>query len=111
MNDELLRRLAACERRNRILIVTNVAVVVLLLIAACRTTALDDAKTPRSLTVSELNVVDHNGVLRAKLAGDFPDPIIQGQRRSRQSPAGGLLLFDDRVRNAAASRRSSRATP
>jgi hypothetical protein len=41
------------------------------------------------LTVSEVNVVDEKGVVRARLAGDFHD------EKRRGSKAAGLIVYDD----------------
>ena len=68
----------------RLLILTNVA---LLIVAA--------APKNKVLTVSEIDVVDSKGVIRARLGGDLPDPVINGKRLSRGSKAAGVLLYDD----------------
>jgi hypothetical protein len=63
----------------RLLILTNIAI---LIVAAA-------PKKPSVLTLSELNVVDSKGVVRARLAGDFHDEARRG------SKAAGLMLYDD----------------
>lgn len=68
-----------------ILIVFNLA---LLTIAAA-------PKKPQVLTVSEVDIVDAKGVIRARLAGDLPDAVINGKVVHRGVKAGGLLLYDD----------------
>ena len=68
-----------------ILIVLNLA---LLTIAAA-------PKKPEVLTVSELDVVDAKGVIRARLGGDLPDAVVNGKVRHRGQKAAGLLLYDD----------------
>ena len=53
------------------------------------------AATPQSLKVSELIVVDANGVERVRIGGDLPDAVYNGKRVSRGGKAGGVLLYDD----------------
>jgi hypothetical protein len=87
-------RLAATERRLHLLIVLNIAVLVAFASATCRTTAANDPK-PQVLTVSEVDVVDTHGVIRARLGGDLPDAVLNGKRVPRGQKASGLLLYDD----------------
>jgi hypothetical protein len=47
------------------------------------------------LTVSEINVVDPQGVVRVRLGGDLPDSVVNGKRRPRGQKASGVLLYDD----------------
>ncbi|MGA7158795.1 MAG: hypothetical protein WBY53_18260 [Acidobacteriaceae bacterium] len=49
---------------------------------------------PAKLTVSELTVVDSNGVVRARIGGDLPDAVIQGKVHPRGQAAAGVLLYD-----------------
>jgi hypothetical protein len=63
-----------------VLIVLNLA---LLTIAAT-------PKQPRVLTVSEINVVDEKGVVRARIAGHLPEMYENGQPRV----AAGMLVYD-----------------
>ena len=66
----------------RLLIVTNVA---LLLLAAA-------PKKPTVLSVSELDIVDSKGVVRARLAGNLPETYANGKPIGRG--AAGMLLYD-----------------
>jgi hypothetical protein len=87
-------RLAASERRLHLLIVLNIAVLAAIASATCRTTAANDTK-PQVLTVSEVDIVDAHGVIRARLGADLPDAVLNGKRVSRQQKPSGLLLYDD----------------
>ncbi len=87
-------RLAASERRLHLLIVLNIAVLLALATATCRTAAANDTK-PQVLTVSEVDIVDAHGVIRARLGGDLPDSVLNGKRVPRGQKASGLLLYDD----------------
>lgn len=87
-------RLAATERRLHLLIVLNIAVLVAIASASCRTTAAKDPK-PQVLTVSEVDIVDAHGVIRARLGADLPDAVLNGKRVPRQQKPSGLLLYDD----------------
>jgi hypothetical protein len=51
--------------------------------------------TPKSLTVSELVVVDPKGVVRARIGGSLPNMLVVGQRMARSQQAAGLLLYDE----------------
>jgi len=70
-------RLTASERRLHLLIVLNIAVLVAIVSASCRTTAAKDPK-PQVLTVSEIDIVDARGVIRARLGADLPDAVLNG---------------------------------
>jgi len=45
--------------------------------------------------VSQINVVDANGTIRARIGGDLPDAVIQGKQRPRGQKIAGILLYDD----------------
>ncbi|MFL6211808.1 MAG: hypothetical protein ACJ74W_23375 [Pyrinomonadaceae bacterium] len=49
---------------------------------------------PQSLRVSELVVVDQNGVERVRVGGDLPDAVINGKRVPRGEKAAGVLIYD-----------------
>jgi hypothetical protein len=69
----------------RFLVAINVVV---LIVAAA-------PKKPQVLTVSEVDIVDAKGVVRARLGGDLPDSVVNGKVRHRGAKAAGLLLYDD----------------
>jgi hypothetical protein len=66
----------------RLLILTNIAI---LIVAAA-------PKKPSVLTLSELNVVDSKGVVRARIAGNLPETYSNGKPVGRG--AAGVLLYD-----------------
>src|SRR5438874_8284634 len=66
----------------RLLVLTNIT---LLIVAAA-------PKKPSVLTVSELNVVDSKGVVRARIAGNLPETYSNGKPVGRG--AAGVLLYD-----------------
>lgn len=56
--------------------------------------ALDER--PGRLTVSELAVVDADGVVRVRVGGDLPDAVIDGRRIGRGGEkVAGVMLYDD----------------
>src|ERR1051326_2543154 len=67
-----------------ILVVMNLA---LLTIAA--------TPTKKVLTVSEVDIVDAKGVIRARLGADLPDAVIDGKTIKRGGNPAGLMLYDD----------------
>lgn len=90
MNGGLPARIEALERANRRLTGAVGALVLALGVAAVTAASQVEPK----LRVSELEVVDGRGVVRARLAGDVPDPVIQGRLIRRDSRMSGLILCD-----------------
>lgn len=68
-----------------LLVVMNLA---LLTIAAA-------PKKPQVLTVSEVDIVDAKGVIRARLGADLPDAVVEGKTHKRGGNPAGLMLYDD----------------
>jgi hypothetical protein len=66
----------------RLLILTNIA---LLIVAA-------SPKQPKVLTVSQIDIVDSKGVVRARIAGNLPETFSNGKPVGRG--AAGMLLYD-----------------
>src|SRR5205085_4707750 len=66
----------------RLLIISNIA---LLIVAAA-------PKKSSVLTVSQLDIVDSKGVVRARLAGNLPETYANGKAIGRG--AAGMLLYD-----------------
>ena len=66
----------------RLLILTNIA---LLIVAAT-------PKQPKVLTVSQIDIVDSKGVVRARIAGNLPETFTNGKPVGRG--AAGMLLYD-----------------
>jgi len=97
---ELMARLESLERANRrltrILIFTVVAAGAYTLMPL-RASYLAHAQQSRPdvLEVRELRVMDSRGIERVKIAGNLPDPIIQGKRVPRQGAVAGVLIFDE----------------
>ncbi len=97
MEQEVLSRLAACERANRRL--SRIVGVLLLaiaggILASCIATARAESSDPEVITVSELRVVDRRGVVRVRIGGDLPDAVVQGKRTPRRDRAAGVLVYD-----------------
>jgi hypothetical protein len=59
--------------------------IILLVVAAA-------PRRPKIVTVSELDVVDSNGVVRARIAGNLPETYSGGKPIGRN--AAGVLLYD-----------------
>jgi hypothetical protein len=96
MSDELALRFSALERRWRILVGLQGALFLgfaALLVSWSRVP--QTPQEPKALTVSELAVVDENGTVRARIAGQVPDAIIDGERVRRGGRAAGVVLYDD----------------
>lgn len=95
---ELERRMQYCEERNRrlarLVSMQSLTLVIVLatLIANCTTSR--PANGARPLRVSELIVVDSEGIERVRIGGDLPDAVIGGKRMPRGQKAAGLLLYD-----------------
>lgn len=89
----LADRLAACERAHRRLLrlVCVQCIAAAVLVVACTTAA---PRTPASLRVTELVIVDPAGVERVRIGGDLPDAVIGGNRVPRGEKAAGVLLYD-----------------
>jgi len=89
--------MSSLESRLRVILVVNSVLFVamfVVLAASCRTTGAGSSP-PQALTVSELNVVDPNGIVRVRIGGDLPDAVINGKRVPRGQKAAGVLLYDD----------------
>jgi hypothetical protein len=98
MNDTSVARIAALERRQRILLATNVLALSLFAAATIFNPSLSvkaqqKAETT-SLTLSELSIVDSKGTVRVRLGGNLPDAIVNGKIKPRGQRASGILLYD-----------------
>jgi hypothetical protein len=51
-------------------------------------------RTPQSLRVRQLAVVDEHGIERVLLAAPLPDPIVLGKRVSRGGAVSGIIILD-----------------
>ena len=86
--------LAEVERRlRRVTIQSRIqAGLLALLVAGGLAGFMMDA--PGSLRVSELVVVDAEGVERVRISGDLPDAVVDGRRLVRGEKAAGVILYD-----------------
>ena len=97
MTGESSLRIVALESRLRLLLVVNAALflaMLAVLVVSCSTSS-HASLPPQMLTVSELKVLDPNGVVRVRVGGDLPDAVINGKRVPRGQKAAGVLLYDD----------------
>lgn len=97
MDHDGLARIAALERRQRLL----VAAIVLMLgvlgvtnVVRPQMVQAQQKAEPRKITASELVIVDDTGKVRIRLGGDLPDAVINGKPRPRGQRAAGVLLYD-----------------
>lgn len=102
MSDGLAERVAACEvenirlrklvrRQNRIWTAAMLAAVIGTATAsiAVKTSVFD------SIQAKDITIVDHNGVIRARMSGDMPDAVAFGGRVvKRGSKAAGFMIYD-----------------
>lgn len=100
MDERIIARLAALEADNRRLkrLVAGLgsALAVAGVVAGAWSCAgATKETTPVSLRVSELVVVDGQGVERVRIGGDLPDAVIQGKTVPRGEKVAGVMLYDD----------------
>tara|TARA_R110002051_G_scaffold1355_2_gene7489 strand:- start:1532 stop:2161 length:630 start_codon:yes stop_codon:yes gene_type:complete len=90
----VLVELAEVERRlRRVTIQSRIQTGLLALVVAGGLAGfMMDA--PGSLRVSELVVVDAEGVERVRISGDLPDAVVDGRRLVRGEKAAGVILYD-----------------
>jgi hypothetical protein len=100
--EQVLQRLDACEGANRRLkraVLVQTAALLILIAVLCLSCASSRGEADPSnsgvLRVSELVVVDRQGVERVRIGGDLPDAVIKGKRVPRRARAAGILLYDD----------------
>lgn len=90
----LENRLTAMEARlGRLRMQSRVQLGVIGLMAAAGLAAFAQ-NAPGKLTVSELVVVDPDGVERVRIGGDLPDAVVNGRRIVRGEKAAGVILYD-----------------
>ncbi len=88
-------RIAVLERRQRLFLAVNVAVIILLVLVVGefeRKVHAQEKQDAKTLVLSELTIVDSNGVIRARVGGNLPDANKKVPRGSR---IAGLLLYDE----------------
>ena len=91
MGNDLEARLHRIERHNRL-----VAAAAVFLIGAVVFINRDQTlgAQNQSLRVSEIVVVDENGVERVRIGGKLPDPVVNGRSAPRGGQLAGILLYD-----------------
>jgi hypothetical protein len=98
MNDTAVARLEALERRHRRLLLINVLGLCALAVAALLQPGFavraQEKVDPKSLTLSELVIVDNDGKARLRLGGSLPDAVQNGKTKPRGQRAAGILLYD-----------------
>ncbi len=97
MADDLIARLTVLERRWRFLLGVQCAVILglVVLLIGGRSGARLAAQDQKSLTLSELTIVDPKGMVRARIGGDLPDAVIDGKPVHRAERAAGVILYDE----------------
>ena len=97
MDDTTIARIAALERRQRLLLTMTIALLCTLVAAAIfqpRPARAQEKVETKSLTLSELVIVDNLGNVSLRLGGNLPDAIVNGKTRPRGQRAAGVLLYD-----------------
>jgi hypothetical protein len=92
MDSDLQARLGRIERRSRLVTALVVLLIGGIVFVGVRRTLV--AQT-QSLRVSEIVVVDSNGVERIRIAGRLPDPVVNGRPVPRGGQLAGILLYDE----------------
>lgn len=90
-NRRLTRVLAAVALLFAMILVTGLVVVSTSLV---RAEGDASSQVPQRLTVSELLVVDDQGIERVRIGSDFPDAVIDGKRIERGTEVAGVMLYD-----------------
>ncbi len=90
-------RIERLERRHRWLVCLSLAAGLAIGAFALRPAGpvLAQGGDPPSLTVSQIEMVDENGIVRARLGSDIPDGVIQSKVVRRGSKVAGLILYDE----------------
>jgi hypothetical protein len=98
MLDINLERIARLESRNRLLMAWSIVIAVLALAMpltdsfGLKVAAQDK---PKTLSVSELAVVDERGTVRVRIGGQLPDAVVNGKTLPRGQKAAGILVYDE----------------
>jgi hypothetical protein len=89
-----MERIAVLERRQRLFLAVNVVLIILLVAVGEFTHKVhaQEKQVAKTLVLSELTIVDSNGVIRARVGGNLPDANKKVPRGSR---IAGLLLYDE----------------
>ncbi|WP_292065009.1 hypothetical protein [Brevundimonas sp. UBA7664] len=81
------------RRLRRVTLQSRVQLGVLAVVVAAGLAAFVSDE-PGKLRVSELVVVDAEGVDRVRISGDLPDAVVDGRRLVRGEKAAGVILYD-----------------
>jgi hypothetical protein len=100
MEEILERQLRTLARRNRLLMFANVLLLAVIaggFLAGHLGRNVARAQTneqQKSITVSEVKIVDENGIVRARLGVHLPDAVVDGKVHHRGDDTAGMLLYD-----------------
>jgi hypothetical protein len=95
VEEEVIRRLAAVEKRQTRLFATGVLVVLCFVGAmGFLVRATRALQKPQVLRVRQLVVVDEHGTERVIIGAPLPDPMILGKRHRRDGPVSGVIIAD-----------------
>ena len=98
MDNATAVRIESLERRQRLLSATIALALFAFAMAAILSPGLgvnaQDKGETKSLTLSELVIVDSTGKIRLRLGGDLPDAVVNGKVKPRGQRAAGVLLYD-----------------
>ncbi|HLY62529.1 MAG TPA: hypothetical protein VKV95_17445 [Terriglobia bacterium] len=98
MPDIDLERISRLEGRNRLLtawcaVITALAIAILLIPPFGTKVAAQN--NPKTLSASELSVVDDHGTVRVRIGAQLPDAVVNGKTLPRGQRAAGILLYDE----------------
>jgi len=100
VNETFDHRLHLLARKNRLLMFANVLLLgliaswFLVTLSGRQMVHAQAGEQPRSISVSEVSLVDEKGVIRARLGVHLPDAIIDGKVHHRGEDAAGMILYD-----------------
>jgi len=95
IEEEVVRRLAAVEKRQKQLFVAGVLVILCLMgIIGFQVWTSLALQKPQMLRVRQLAVVDEQGTERVLIGAPLPDPMILGKRHRRDGPVSGVIIAD-----------------
>jgi hypothetical protein len=93
--EEVFRRLAALETRQRRLVLAGALVALcFLLVMGFELRTIRALQEPHVLRVRQLAVVDEHGTERVLIGAPLPDPMILGRRHRRDGPVSGVVIAD-----------------
>jgi len=95
VDEDILQRIAAIERRQRLLLGGGTILALGLFVGiGFQTWTLRSLQKPQTLRVRQLAVVDEHGTERVLIGAPLPDPMILGKRHRRDGPVSGLIIAD-----------------